>query len=302
MNRLLRRLLIVLGLSIALTAFGLGFALPAEDTAALQAQPSRVSVMVVARPIVSGNRIEKADIAWREVNFAAVPAGALTRPAHSELELVGAVALRSMAAGEPIAAKDFAAAPANASLAGSLNPGWRAVTIAADNSQTAAGMLQPNDRVDLVFTTVVTRPGAAPVSAEAGKPNGAVEIEVINTIANVRVIAINGAMKPEPPKADDAEKTTNTNSGANNGSVTLEVQPDQVAAVLKAAAGGKLALSLRSRFDAAGPSAVLTRIPDLTPPAPKGGAGAKPAPRAKPKAAPLPGVIIIRGLEKPRAN
>lgn len=304
MNRLLRNILIVLGLTIVLTSTALGLILAKEEASPAKAVNKSTMVLVAARQISAGHRIEQADLRWKDIGTGAAPAGAFTRPAHSELNAIGSVALRNLAPGELISQQGVVAAPAGDSLAGSLNPGWRAVTFAADASQTAAGMLQPNDKVDLILGTVTNQsPAASPggllgqVALASSRAGGPATENMTGTIENVRVIAINGAMRP----GDGAKPA----EAKPNGTITLEVRPTQVAAILAAASTGRLGVALRSRFDGTTPAAPPDRTVGPRAPKPKDGIRTVQQPRAtKPDAsrAATPAVIIIRGLEKPLGN
>lgn len=296
MNRLLRNILVVLGLTIALTSTALGLILTKDEQAKPVQKPKAITVMIAARQIQAGHRIEKADLGWQQVAPGSVPSGALARPGQSEINAVGSIALRNLAAGELITQQYLAPAPSGDSLAGNLNPGWRAVTLTADASQTAAGMLLPNDKVDLILAGG----SLAPAPLVPGQPAGAATDAPARVISNIRVIAINGAMRP---KTDSG--VTDAKSG---GTVTLEVRPEDVAAILSAASGGRLGIAMRSRFDSAAPTAsagstraVVTAPKDKPAVSTAAQKAAKPT-RAEGDRSASPGVIIIRSLEKTRAN
>lgn len=297
MSRLLRTILIVLGLTIALTSAGLGLVLAKDEPVAVGQVRKTTAVLVAARPILAGNRIEKADLGWKEILTGAVPAGAMAKPGNSELNAIGSVAVQNVAAGEMIAEQMLTRPAAGDSLAGNLNPGWRAVTFEADASQNAAGMLLPNDKVDL-FLAVPTGQ-SAPIANPLpfAKTSGAGLGDDSTSIANVRVIAVNGAMRAAGTSAADIKGSS---------TLTLELRPEQVAAVLGAAASGRLGIALRSRFDAAAASALgnSTKPASPSPKQPSANARTKSAKRAKTDAIQTlsPGVIIIRGWEKSRAN
>ena len=151
MNVVFRNALIVLGVAIVLTAAGLGVLLSREAGPVEAAKVQMRQVLVVTRPIEAGQRLSKPDIGWQDIEADKVPAGALLKDGRTELELVGAILMRNLIAGELLSEQFITKTPSVSTLAGSLNPGWRAITIPADASQTAAGMLLPNDRVDLLL-------------------------------------------------------------------------------------------------------------------------------------------------------
>lgn len=300
MSRLLRTILIVLGLTIALTSAGLGLLMAQDQPAAAVVARKTASVLVASRQIPAGHRIEKADLAWKDIASSAVPSGALARPDHSELTAIGSIALQNLAPGQVIGQSDLTRPSGAESLAGNLNPGWRAVTFEADASQMSAGMLMPNDKVDLFLAVATAQAVAIPNPLPFGKTSGAGLGSDSTTIANVRVIAINGAMR--------ASGGGGAAIGKSSGTITLELRPEQVAAVLGAAASGRLGIALRSRFDTAMESATGDVAKQPAAPLPKARAANTGAPKpAQPvkidAARPAPdGVIIIRGWEKTRAN
>lgn len=296
MNRLLRNVLVVLGLTIALTSTALGLFLANEEPVKPVEQPKAITVMIAARQIQAGHRIEKADLGWQQVAPGSVPSGAFAKPSQSEINAVGSIALRNLAAGELIAQQYLAPAPAEDTLAGNLNPGWRAVTLTADASQTAAGMLLPNDKVDLILAAN----SLAPAPLVPGQPSDTSTQASASLISNIRVIAINGAMRPKTESG-----LTDAKAG---GTVTLEVRPQDVAAILSAASAGRLGIALRSRFDGTAPTApagakraLASAQKDKAALSPAAQKAAKPPRSDETRSAP-PGVIIVRSLEKTRAN
>ena len=245
MNLVFRNALIVLGVAIVLTAAGLGVLLSQEAAPAEATKVQARQVLIAARPIEAGQRLIKTDIAWQDVAPDKVPTGALMRDGRTELELVGAIVQRNLASGELLVDQALVKTPTVRTLAGSLNPGWRAITIAADASQTAAGMILPNDRVDLLL--------AAPKDDGMNTPK--IALPFVKTagpalsgegtiISNVRVIAINGLMAPSDPASSIVDE-----SAKGGGTITLEVPVEQVALIFSAVSNGQLVVSLRSRLD-----------------------------------------------------
>ena len=298
MSRYLRTLLIVLGMTILLTAAGLALVLSSNEAPASTKVETRVAVMVAARPIVAGNRITSADIGWEDVERSAVPAGALERSSTSEAGVVGTLALRNLVPGELLTEKLFGRAPDAATLAASLNPGWRAVTITATAAQTSAGLLLPNDRVDLLLSSAPAEGGQVTVALPFTQSNGSALGVTTAVITNVRIIAMNGSTK-----AEDGDKDMAKSDAEDGGTITLEVLPEQVGMVLSAATSGQIAISLRSRLDAKGAAAQLV-IPPAPPvrkaPSAAPGLGGSSAEAKRARAA--PSVTIIRGGATQRAE
>ncbi|MEN9684053.1 MAG: hypothetical protein RLZZ427_1804 [Pseudomonadota bacterium] len=293
MNRLLRNVLLVLGLAIVLTAGALALVFTPPKPAAVVAQERTAVIMVAARPVLAGSRIEKADIGWQEINRAVVPAGAIERGGNGAIDVVGAIALRNLAAGEAVSDTAYAKAPAAVTLAASLNPGWRAVTITADVAHTAAGMLLPNDRIDLLLASPSGQSTSVAVNLPFAKSGGGTALgTAAMTITNVRVIAINGAMQPK-----DGGAAVMDHGADAGGTLTLEVRPDQVAPILTAATAGQLAVAARSRFDTAGPRALADKVAATTVPA--GAVAGAAAAAASPAPAPAPRRVRKPGMGNP---
>lgn len=284
--------MLALGMAMLLTTAGLTALLSLETHPTSAKVETKNYVMIAVRTISAGDRITRDDIGWQETEDPVVPAGALRRADSSEAEVVGAIARRNLIPGELLSERDFARAPDAVTLAASLNPGWRAVTVNATAAQTAAGMLLPNDRVDLLLSSAPAESGQVTVALPFTQSNGTALGVTTAIITNVRVIAVNGSTK-----AEEGDKDMTKSDSEDGGTVTLEVLPEQVGMVLSAATSGQIAISLRSRLDAKGPPAQLV-IPPAPPikPAPAGGPTpgdplALPATPARPASS----VTIIRG-------
>lgn len=246
MNVVFRNALIVLGVAIVLTAAGLGVLLSREAGPVEAAKVQMRQVLVVTRPIEAGQRLSKPDIGWQDIEADKVPAGALLKDGRTELELVGAILMRNLIAGELLSEQFITKTPSVSTLAGSLNPGWRAITIPADASQTAAGMLLPNDRVDLLLAMAKEEAAGTPqIAVPFIKTAGPALSGEGVVISNVRVIAINGLMA----KSDPASSIVDS-SAKSGGTITLEVPVEQVALIFSAISSGQLIISLRSRLEA----------------------------------------------------
>ena len=112
----------------------------------------------------------------------------------------------------------------------------RAVSTEMSAETAAGGFILPNDHVDIVLTRRLKNPDGANNNGPTGG-NDLVLSEVILT--NIRVLAIDQA-----PKEKDGQ------NAVVGRTVTLELKPDQVAALSAARQGGTLTLALRSIVDA----------------------------------------------------
>lgn len=241
----LRYVSLVLGLATALTAGSIGVLVATASPEEAEAARSREFVLTATRPINAGQRLAKSDMVWKDVPGGAVPAGAITRDTGTDLAAIGAIATRNILAGEAIAQDSLEKPSAGSTVASTLNPGWRAVTITADAAHATGGAFRPNDRVDLLIS-VQKDAQASPASARlmaSGGQNGPAARTSTTLISNVRVVAINGSIQPPAVAAGE------TAAAQKDTSITFEVLPGQVQPVIAAASSGQLVVSLRSTFE-----------------------------------------------------
>ena len=117
-------------------------------------------------------------------------------------------------------------------LASTIPPGERAVTVSVDERSGLAGMLKPNDRVDVLLIGAT-----APVKENAPeKPFARV------LLPNVTVLAAGARTGLDAPADADAAYAT----------VTLACTPEESAALALAQTKGELVLILRNPEDNAG--------------------------------------------------
>jgi pilus assembly protein CpaB len=108
----------------------------------------------------------------------------------------------------------------------------RAISTEISPETGAGGFILPNDRVDVILTRKLKNPDAV----QSGG-NDLIVSEIV--LANIRVLAIDQA-----PKEKDGQ------TAVVGRTVTLELKPDQAAALSAARQSGSLSLALRSLGDA----------------------------------------------------
>jgi pilus assembly protein CpaB len=142
-------------------------------------------------------------------------------------ELTGAIVRSPFLPGEPIRRERLIKADSGF-MSAILPSGMRALAIAIDNRGTtnAGGFILPNDRVDLIQTSQVSRDGAAAITKS----------EIILT--NVRILAIGQNVQER-----NGEKVVTGETA------TLELTPAQAEQVVLAQKVGQLSLALRSLAD-----------------------------------------------------
>lgn len=236
-----------LGVATALTAASIGFLLSEDEPVASAPVSKSDSILVARQPIQAGARIMQSDLEWRIVPAGGGSPDTMRRSRQTDSEVVGAIAQRSMIAGEVIRKSAISVQSATRTVATSLNPGWRAVTITADAAQ-ATGLLRPNDRVDLLLggrgagQSNASGPMAASISA-LQSANAGEQMLPQQSLTNVRVIAINGSIS-----AGTASKDGEPNQRVIS-SISFEVLPMHVRPIITAADAGQLVVALRSPLE-----------------------------------------------------
>lgn len=268
----------IAALLLAFLVRGLVAGKPSTDASAVNApvsvQQPTVRVLVAARDIRAGTRLSAEDLNWQDwpqnlvnplyvVDPASQPNGAVagsegqassdtTNKVGDAVEkavdvavngttmdqYVGGVAREDILASEPIVDSKIVRAEEGGFLAIMIKPGMRAMSIPVSVESTAGGFILPGDHVDILATHQLQRQG------------GGTYDTVTPVLANVRVLAIDQAIKTEADKPNVIGATA-----------TIEVTPQQAQALTLAKASGSLSLMLRSYADVSGPSSILSSRP-----------------------------------------
>jgi pilus assembly protein CpaB len=204
-----------------------------------------VPVVVAASPIERGVSLQPALLKVVRYPADSVPAGAFTDVAA----LTGAgeprLALRSLAANEPVLPAKISGAGGKATLSGTLSPGMRAISVRSNDVAGVGGFVLPGDRIDVLVTR--------PASTESNPPM------LTQVLAeNVRVLGVD--------QSDDVDADKPVVAKA----VTIEVSPAQAQSISLAQQVGSVTLSLRQIADEALQDRKVTTFGDL-------GGGAKAA-------------------------
>ena len=241
--RMVFGLVLLLGIALAGTAvylardfIGQQEARLAEAEAAKRAIVPVKDVYVVNKQMRYGQRLTIEDVKKVRWPEAAIPAGAFA----SEEELfpegtdVPRAILRTMEPDEAVLAPKVTEAGEDAGVSSRLSAGMRAFTIRTDAQSGVSGFLRPGDRVDVYWT---------------GSAQGRGVTQLID--ANMRIIAINQS-------ADE-----DVREGTVARTVTVEVNPRQVASLAQAQQTGRLSLSLVGADDVIVSDAVEVDIQDV---------------------------------------
>ncbi|HYC67165.1 Flp pilus assembly protein CpaB [Brevundimonas sp.] len=269
-----------IGLALVVRAMGSSSKEPAAvATAAPVETRPMAKVLVAAKDLQAGKRLDESDMEWKDwpldqVNPAFItdgsvpipaagdaapeadadkPAGAVaavTRAATNlatggaKADYVGSVVREPILAGEPIVMRKIVRAGDSGYMAAYLEPGMRAMAIRVTVETAAGGFILPGDRVDVVLTRETTLGNIGASDADRSKFTSATVMQ------NIKVLAID-----QSTRAGDDEQTV---IGAT---ATLEVGPRDAEALALAKSEGELSLILRSYADTGGPSGRVSAGP-----------------------------------------
>lgn len=255
----------------------------------------RVRVATADLPV--GLLLRDADLGWKEMPVAKVPAHAVVDGASNSVELKGSLLRHAVAAGAPIPSDEVILPGAPGFLAATLHPGMRATSVAIDDVSGNAGLIEPGDYVDLLLTQQMGN--------RAQTPDLSVSSETV--VQRVRVLAVGSEI--QRPKDDSG---SSSDPGSRARTVTLEVTPHMAEVVSVAARLGSLSLALRSfavesREQAADPEAASQPAPvwagDISRAVREMSRGTPPVTTAgAPAPAPAPTVAVYRGSQKSTAE
>lgn len=244
-------------------------------------------VVVAARPIEFGTKLDDTNLAVVQMPVEAAPAGSY-RTVKEVIALDGGapVALTALSPREAILPTKVSGPGARASVSAMISPGMRAYTVAISDVSGVGGHALPGDRVDILL--------ARYVGPEEEKN---VETDVI--LQNVRVLGVN--LNANQSGTDKTAKPKHT---------TLEVSPEDAAKLAIASKIGALSMVLRRTGAAEIEPMRPIRTSDVLPYAtfrpamrPMPASAAPPAPPAG--AAPKPrtgGLVVVNGTTRSTAT
>lgn len=193
-------------------------------------------VLVAARDINPGDVLVDTDFRWEQWPKAAVDPRFTLKSAAGEDPLAGfrdTMARRAIMTGEPMAASAIVKRGDAGVTSAVLAPGMRSVTIDVSPRTGAAGLILPNDHVDIFLISNIR--DVAGVPQDVGRDIlSQTAVEAI--MRDIKVIAVNQSLtRPE-----------GTGPGINAQTVTMEVTSEQAQKILVASQMGQIVLALRS--------------------------------------------------------
>ncbi len=183
------------------------------------ASATAVEVLVARRAIGAGELVEEKDLRWQAWPDAAIPEAAVARRAGAAApKFQPAPARYPLLAGEPVSDSKLARPGDGSAMAALIAPGMRAIAVPIKDESAAGGLIQPHDRVDVLWTS-------QRADAGAGAP-------LTRTL-------LRGAKVLAAGKAPNAKS-----GGAAARTATLELTPEQARIVAGARTSGEISLAL----------------------------------------------------------
>lgn len=261
------RLVLMLGLVLAVVAFGGIMAYGAPRGAAAPAPVQRVAVVTAAQDLALGTLV-----ADDQLSLIQMPIGDAADTYREREQVVGLVVRRHMRAGEAFRSSDFTTvgAPEAAAIVGDLGPGQRAMAVRVDELSGVGSLVQAGDRVDVMlsltegdasFPVVVEDPDFA---APDGPAEPGTNIDELSNGTTVKVLVQNvQVLATSLPTAVSPDGPTDPDTGQpipDGRLVILGVTPQQAELIRFAQLDGNLSLLLRSPADAAAADIPTTGI------------------------------------------
>jgi len=197
------------------------------EKARLVPSQATIPVVVARHDLEAGAVVEPESMAVREVPVDLVP-GSAVRPERFD-QHVGARIGAPMRSGEPLLTGAMVGADAS-TFSTRIRPGIRAMSVLVDEVNSVSGMLQPGDRIDLLFTV---RPPSLPGTPPAQ--------ELTSTLMqDLAVLATGRQVRADKGDAAGMRHFT---------AITVEVSPSQAQELIVAQRSGKLTAMLRNPDD-----------------------------------------------------
>jgi pilus assembly protein CpaB len=199
-------------------------------------QERRAQVVVASHDMPMGTLLRKSDLKLVNYPEKAVPKGVVFQASGAE----GRVLLVPLNLNEPVLLTRLSAATSVEGVSSTIDPGFRAVSVPITDASGVAGLVQPNSRVDVIFT----RPGTM---AEA---TSSIILQNVKVLSTGRGTPTGTTPDPRAPRSQV---------------VTLLLTPTEAQKLELAKNQGNVSLSLRNPLDsaeAADASAITTEVLD----------------------------------------
>ncbi len=229
---------------------------PAPDPAA-EAPPSpnvgapqTKRMLLASRYLSVGTLLGEDDVVPDALEVGRIPAGAI--PESSADDILGTAVRVPIDAGTPLLVADLVYPGARGFLSLLLSPGMRAVSVKIEPETRFSGLVDPGDRVDVIFTASAP-PTDHLLDVDVDGAGGGLLSRVV--FEDIRVLAIDRTVRPpavggEDPVEERLEFTT----------ATLEVSPAQAPFLVHANREGQIALAIRAAQAAPDPVSSVSAV------------------------------------------
>ncbi len=183
-------------------------------------QEKKTYVMAAVRDLPVGTLLKKTDLKLVGVPERDVPKGAL----FQDREAVSRVLLYPVTTNEPLTATKLSGTTTAEGISSTIDPGYRAVAVPVNDTNSVAGLIQPGSRVDVLFT----RPGSMTEAVTS------TILQNVKVLSVGRITQVGQTVDPRAPKMPVA---------------TLVVTPAEAQKLELAKNQGKISLVLRNPQD-----------------------------------------------------
>jgi len=188
-----------------------------------------VEVVVAKADLPPGSTVGPDTMAVRSMPAEFAPGGSMRPDDFAQVE--GMRLSQPMRSGEPLLPAAIEQ-PYDGNFSNRIRHGIRAMTIQVDEVNAVSGMLQPGDRIDLLFTV---RPPAVPGAAPADEVTAPL-------MQDLAVLATGSQITPSGDPSGGRRQFT---------AITVEVAPEQAQRLIVAQRSGRLTATLRNPEDRA---------------------------------------------------
>lgn len=194
-------------------------AVPPAVPSAPSAEPMR-EVLVMGRAAEAGEAVGPGEVRWRAWPQAHLPAGAISRtPGAAGPAFEAAVARYPLIEGEPVAEARLTRPGKGSALAAITGAGQRAVAVPLREESAAGGLIQPGDRVDVIWT-----PGAGDNLAD--RPAARTLLRRVKVLAIGKSLAPGGRGEARTATLELTPAEARTIAGVRTrGEITLAIVP-----------------------------------------------------------------------------
>ena len=213
------------------------------------ATPQTKRMLVAARYLAVGTLLGEADVVSEPLEVGRIPAGAI--PGSDDDDILGTAVRVPIDAGTPVLFTDLVHPGARGFLSLILSPGMRAVSVRIEPETRFSGLVDPGDRVDVIFTA--SPPPTDHLLGVDSSAGGGQRSRVL--FEDLRVLAIDRKVLPPAVGGEDSvdERLEFTTA-------TLEATPAQAPALVHAGKEGQIALVVRAAQAAPDPAPSVSTV------------------------------------------